>query len=285
MDLYTAQYFLHNVSRSALRTVSQAYAPRSVCFGLAKPTDHELLNILNKEISLISDADMQSIISQNVNPARETTLADIIFWYPLESLLLLGAVGLTVVGLLLFLFLKKALLSRTLRRKAMEDGLTTLYNSAACRQLVTKKLQEMKAGQMGAFLIMDIDNFKEVNDRYGHQTGDQILTQFAEVLKGSTPQDSILARIGGDEFVVYLESVTSEEDISAACARLWESTHSISVGTEHITASIGAAPARKDDDYDALYRLADQNMYEAKLRQKEQLRQEKEQTVSAGSPS
>ena len=285
VDLYTAQYYLRNVSHSSLQMTSQAYTPRSVCFGLVKPTEHELLNILNKEINQISDADMQNITSQNVNQFREVTLADLIFWYPVESMLVLGAVGLVIIGLLLFLFLKKARLSRTLRRKAMEDGLTTLYNSAACRKLVMNKLRDMETDQLGAFLLMDIDDFKEVNDRYGHQTGDRILCQFSELLKEALPEDSIIARIGGDEFVVYLESVRSEAEIAAVCDRLREASHVIFVGKEHITISVGAATAHKDDDYDTLYHLADKHMYEVKRNQKGRFSQTRSEIFSASRPS
>lgn len=275
VDLYTAQYFMQDIGHSSLQMTSQAYTPRAVCFGLAKPTDHELLNILNKAINRLSDADMQSIISQSVNQPRNVTLVDFIFLYPVESIVTLGTVSLIVIGLLLFLSLKKIKLSRTLRRKAMEDGLTNLYNSAACRTLVARKLKDLSADQVGAFLIMDIDDFKEVNDRYGHQTGDRILSQFAEVLKKTLPEDSIIARIGGDEFVVYLDHVQSEDDITAACSRLRENAHSISMGAEHITISIGAVTAHKEDDYDMLYRLADAQMYRAKRNQKDQFCQAK----------
>lgn len=285
VDLYTAQYFMRDVGHSSLQMTSQAYTPKTVCFGLAKPTDHELLNILNKAINQIPDADIQSIISANVNQSHESTLADIIFWYPVESVLTLGVVGLIIIGLLLFLFLKKAKLSRILRRKAMEDGLTNLYNSAACRELVTSKLREMNADQIGAFLIMDLDNFKEVNDHYGHQAGDRILCQFAELLKDVLPENCITARIGGDEFVVYLESVMSENDITAVCARLRETAHGIFVGAEQITISIGAATAHKDDDYDVLYHLADKHMYEVKRNQKSQFRQAKAEMFYAGRSS
>lgn len=282
VDLYTAQYFMQSVGHSSLQMTSQAYAPRAACFGLAKPTDHELLNIINKAINQLSDEDMQSIISQSVNQPRDATLEDLIFSYPIESIIALGAVSFLVIGLLLFLFFKKIKLSRTLRRKAMEDGLTSLYNSAACRELVAEKLKELEENQAGAFLLMDIDDFKKVNDRYGHQTGDRILSQFAELMKKILPKSSIIARIGGDEFVVFLDSVQSETDITEICSSLQENAHSIHMGTEHITISIGAVIAHKEEDYDTLYRLADSQMYKAKRNHKDQFCYAKIGRCSAG---
>lgn len=168
VDFYTAQFFLNSAEYSSLQMTSQAYDPREVCFGLAKPTEHELLNILNKAITQISDSDMQSIISESISQPHTITLADLVLEHPVESVLVVGGFGLVVIGLLLFLCIKKAKLSRILRQKMMEDGLTGLYNSAACRNLVTEKLQALDADGMGAFLLMDMDDFKQVNDRYGH---------------------------------------------------------------------------------------------------------------------
>ena len=275
VDFYTAQFFLNSAEYSSLQMTSQAYDPREVCFGLAKPTEHELLNILNKAITQISDSDMQSIISESISQPHTITLADLVLEHPVESVLVVGGFGLVVIGLLLFLCIKKAKLSRILRQKMMEDGLTGLYNSAACRSLVTEKLQALDADGMGAFLLMDMDDFKQVNDRYGHQTGDRILMQFGELLKDTMPENSILARIGGDEFVVYLESVASEDEINTVCAALREDAHSIRMGDEHVTISIGAVAARKEDDYDALYRIADGHMYRAKRNEKDQFSQAK----------
>ena len=281
VDFYTAQFFLNSAEYSSLQMTSQAYDPREVCFGLAKPTEHELLNILNKAITQISDSDMQSIISESISQPHTITLADLVLEHPVESVLVVGGFGLVVIGLLLFLCIKKAKLSRILRQKMMEDGLTGLYNSAACRNLVTEKLQALDADGMGAFLLMDMDDFKQVNDRYGHQTGDQILIQFGELLKETMPENSILARIGGDEFVVYLESVASEDEIDAVCAGLRKDAHSIRMGDEHVTISIGAVAARKEDDYDTLYRIADGKMYRAKRNDKDQFSQAKAYGMSA----
>lgn len=129
---------------------------------------------------------------------------------------------------------------------------------------------------------MDIDDFKKVNDRYGHQTGDRILSQFAELMKKILPKSSIIARIGGDEFVVFLDSVQSETDITEICSSLQENAHSIHMGTEHITISIGAVIAHKEEDYDTLYRLSDSQMYKAKRNHKDQFCYAKTGRCSAG---
>ena len=113
----------------------------------------------------------------------------------------------------------------------MEDGLTHLYHAGAFKGLVERKLAKMKDGQLGAFWIMDLENFKEFNDQYGHQTGDEILRQFAHLLERSLRGDGIMARIGGDEFAAYLDVVENQEEILALCGRMRDAFLDRQIGT------------------------------------------------------
>lgn len=268
VDLYTVQYYL-DADYHRFGFTPQSYEPHSVCFGIAKPTPYELLSILNKSINQLSATDMQNIITPNVNPPRDITIIDVILAHPLQSLVLIGAVGLLMACLLIFLLWRKEKISQALRMKAMEDGLTHLYNATACRKLVTHKLAEMKPTQSGAFLIMDMDNFKEINDQFGHHARDVVLQSFAAMLRNTLQGDEIIARIGGDEFVIYLESIKQEENLLSICDRICTQARSICIGEHHITISIGAVVSQAKDDYDTLYKLADKALYESKHNRKD----------------
>lgn len=161
-------------------------------------------------------------------------------------------------------------MSKVLRQRAMEDSLTHLYHAGAFKGLVERKLAKMKDGQLGAFWIMDLDNFKEFNDQYGHQTGDEILRQFAHLLERSLRGDGIMARIGGDEFAAYLDVVENQEEILALRGRIRDGAHSIKVEDKYVTISIGAVSVHPQDQYEILYCLADGALYEAKRKQKDQ---------------
>ena len=269
-DLYTAQYFLGDPSYNALGFTPQSYSPRSICFGVSKTSSYILLSILNKTINQISASDLQNIITENVNPLRDVTVVDVIIQHPLQAFMLIGIISLLIAVLLIGLLWKKERFSKTLRQRSMEDSLTHLYNAASCRKLVTEKLKALTPGQLGAFLIIDMDHFKEINDRNGHQMGDCVLQQFSELLGNTVREDSVIARIGGDEFVVYLESIRSEENIPVICERIRNRAHSICVNDKPVTISIGAVIARETDSYDALYKLADQALYTAKKNQRDQ---------------
>lgn len=269
-DLYTAQYYLGDSSYNTFDFTPQSYEPRSICFGVVKPTPHELLSILNKSIHQLSATDMQNIITQNVNPPRSITIFEVILAHPLQALLLIGAVSLLIAGMLTFLLWRKEKISKVLRQRAMEDSLTRLYNASACRSLITQKLLEMEPSRIGAFLIMDMDYFKEINDVYGHHAGDEVLQSFANMLCEVLRDGEIIARIGGDEFVVYLDSIRQEEDILTICNRICNRAHSIVVEEKHITVSIGAVVSKTKDDYDTLYKLADKALYKAKHNERDQ---------------
>ena len=224
VDLYTARYYTRY---STMQMVEQSYSPRVTCFGLAKPTPHELISILNKSIHQLSAQKLQSITTQNVNQARGLTPLDVIIANPVESTLTIGIISIVVAVLLVYLLWRREKVHRTMRRKAMEDGLTHLYHAAACRKLVTHGLKQLGKDQMAAFLIMGMDNFKQINDSYGHQMGDQVLLQFSNLLRFVFGEDNIVARIGGDEFVVYLSSIEKPEDVGAICERLQRELHGV----------------------------------------------------------
>ena len=271
VDLYTAQYYLGDPQYSRFSLIPQSYSPRSVCFGLTKPTDHELLSILNKAIRQISDAQLQNIITRNVNPTRDISLLSVVLAHPVQSLALIGAVSCLILGLLAVLLWRKSRVSIRLRQEAMKDGLTHLYHSSACRKLVALKLDQMGSGQLGAFLIMDLDDFKQINDQYGHQKGDWVLQRFAQLLSEISGKGSIISRIGGDEFVVYLDSVGGKEEMIAVCEKIRCAAHTIQVDQVPmtITVSIGATLATAGSNFDTLYRMADRALYKAKASQKD----------------
>ncbi|TCT24948.1 diguanylate cyclase (GGDEF)-like protein [Melghiribacillus thermohalophilus] len=101
-----------------------------------------------------------------------------------------------------------SMLKEELEQLVKTDYLTKLFS----RKYLDESLhQHMKTGQKGAFLMMDIDDFKQVNDQYGHHVGDQIIIQVAEVIKNHIAYKDVAARWGGEELAVYIPDATLEE--------------------------------------------------------------------------
>ncbi|NQZ88155.1 MAG: GGDEF domain-containing response regulator [Colwellia sp.] len=109
--------------------------------------------------------------------------------------------------------LKSKDLEAKLAKLAHYDGLTGLYNRSLFNELLVKSIQQSeRTGQKFALVTLDLDNFKFVNDNYGHPAGDQLLTKISRRLKHSTRSSDIVARLGGDEFSLLLKDVKNDSD-------------------------------------------------------------------------
>lgn len=149
-----------------------------------------------------------------------------------------------------------------LRQKSLCDGLTSLYNIVAVRETINNILKE---NHHGTFFMIDLDYFKNVNDQYGHQKGDQVLVSFSDVLKTVFRTDDVIGRIGGDEFAVYIQNNDSDSFIINKCNLIKELAAKVSVKESYtLTASIGVAKATAASTFDSLYYDADIALYEVK---------------------
>ncbi|MEE9434101.1 MAG: EAL domain-containing protein [Sphingorhabdus sp.] len=153
---------------------------------------------------------------------------------------------------------------------AITDPLTNLYNRRAIKEKTTElSARAARRGKSVAFLMVDLDGFKKINDLYGHDTGDQLLREAADRMREVVPPSSILARLGGDEFGVcmvfepeYPETVDRvAEDLVEILAR----PVTIADMDQTVTASIGVARPEFDcDSIEQLIRRADIALYAAK---------------------
>lgn len=156
---------------------------------------------------------------------------------------------------------------QSLRQAALVDALTGVYNRTA--KTVIDEL--LKKEVTGLFFMMDLDDFKQVNDRYGHAAGDALLIGVAQILKEVFRPEDIIARVGGDEFVVFLSGSNDARvaahkatEIQSRMERLY-----ISGIGRFASASIGGAAApQAGATYEALARAADQAMYRIKKQSK-----------------
>jgi len=175
---------------------------------------------------------------------------------------------------------------QALREQAMRDVLTGIYNKAGER-LIDHMVKEQ--GQ-GLFLMLDINNFKGINDTMGHAAGDAILTELGRVLKGTCRENDIVARIGGDEFVMFLPGAFDWQTGNRKIGEIQESLSTVRISTwgiRGIRASIGASLCPEDGmDYETLFRAADGAMYRAKEQSKDRNEsgqagaEEKDRTIS-----
>lgn len=161
--------------------------------------------------------------------------------------------------------------SKVLKKKAERDYLTDLYNKGTAEYLISSILQD-DPEHMHAFIIIDLDNFKAINDNFGHATGDEVLRKVAVCLQELFRATDIISRIGGDEFVVLLRNPTKMEivlcKLQEICDRL------IFVYTKDgqdykVSASVGCSIyPQHGKNATTLYEKADEALYVAKRNKK-----------------
>jgi len=161
-----------------------------------------------------------------------------------------------------------------LEHRATTDALTGCTNRATILEVVEATLHSPTTTSAGvAVLFVDLDDFKMINDRYGHAAGDSLLIEASRRIRGAIRTADHLGRIGGDEFLVLCPNAT-EVEAHRVAERLRAALHiSVTIGEQHseIRAAVGVAWTACDTTADALIAVADERMYEAKSRQKEQI--------------
>ena len=150
-----------------------------------------------------------------------------------------------------------------LRNQAQQDPLTGVYNRAGVK-LINARLEQISRGVL---FMLDLDDFKSVNDTYGHAAGDRLLMAIGGILRETFRTDDIVARVGGDEFVVFLSGSDSRVTAEQKGEELLERVRQLRVDgvATQVTVSVGAASAPDHGrTYEALSVVADEALYHIK---------------------
>lgn len=164
-------------------------------------------------------------------------------------------------------------LHEQLMRRAQIDPLTEIYNRGIIETEIDYYLRHCANKSLSALFILDLDNFKKVNDLYGHMAGDQVLVDMAYTLQESFRNGDIIGRLGGDEFLVLMKAVRSKEDVIKKAQMICEVVRkrfeepfqqaglSVSIGVLLIDGDTRVA-------FEEAYCAADNALYQAKLQGK-----------------
>lgn len=160
---------------------------------------------------------------------------------------------------------------KLLIEKSQIDGLTGLYNKAATETIMNNMLMD-NYESVAALLIVDIDNFKTINDTYGHLFGDAVLADVANIFKKLFRETDIIGRIGGDEFIILMCNMNSEDIVYKKAKLVCEEVRSLygkEDGMEKMSVSMGVAISKNAITlYKDLFKKADMALYETKQRGK-----------------
>jgi len=194
-----------------------------------------------------------------------------------QQLVLIGVlVAVAVIVLVLTVMalrpvIRTLLLEQRLFDMSHRDSLTGLFNHAYLQELLEREVERAhRYGRPLSALMLDIDHFKAINDRYGHQVGDAVLTRVGELLQSSIRQIDVAARYGGEEFMILLPD-TDSANASTLAERLRDTLAraviSMPAGPISVTVSIGVVtcdPQKENCDRYCLVEQADQAMYASK---------------------
>lgn len=155
-------------------------------------------------------------------------------------------------------------------RKGRQDSLTGVYNRRGIEKMVNQILKN-EPKEKHALLMVDMDAFKSINDTHGHVMGDNALAHVTKHLRQCFRKEDIIGRFGGDEFVVCMKNVPSQESVKQKCMDLCRLVENQEDDFPiRLTLSIGASLSNADDDFYKIYERADIALYESKRRGKNQ---------------
>lgn len=273
---YVAGYLLQKPFYEELEGIPSYKVNAGINIAGLATTDKELYTMIERTIATLDKNEInQIIINYTISNPYQMGLTD--FLYKYGRSICIAMIFLVVCGVIVGdlynqkkdtihkLEISNQQLKEAVYRSEI-DAMTGLYNKTTLEKLCIQQMKE-KINCEYYFFIVDIDNFKMINDTYGHQTGDYVLCKIADELKKVLGEKSVIGRIGGDEFaILYDASITRkkpEEVAEKLCKKLRILNHGSDLS--EVSCSIGIAKIPKENIcFEDLFRQADGALYEVK---------------------
>jgi len=262
---------IYNINRyqfANLKIAGKTPLEYKIRFMVAKK-DKMLVDVLNKAIDTITPSQKEQIYRKwiHVTYQKGYTLSD----------LLPTIIACTVLVLALILWIvmlkreikKRKELEIELKRLSIIDSLTGIFNRYKLDTSLKQQISFARRHKTPLSLIFcDIDNFKRINDKYGHTKGDEVLKKITSIIKRNIREYDIFGRWGGEEFIIILPNTSLQDAIHVAEKLKFKiENHNFGID-EKLTCSFGVTQLKKIDTSDSFLGRADQLMYEAKKRGK-----------------
>ena len=273
-DLYSIE---SNTREKYYKNISVIYKNKlnnDLCIGLSNNNDVLLLRIINKIINSISAEELNTIVYKNtLYTKNKITLQSFIYSNYIEVMIFIISI-LVITSLSTYIIMKIRLQNKNkqnslLKEKSETDSLTGIFNRGACKELISNYIENKSNDLYGAFFIIDIDNFKGVNDNLGHKIGDDVLKDLADNLKRLFRKSDIVGRWGGDEFIVFMKDLDFSNlhvasKIATNLCNTMNKTVTYNDISQNISLSIGIVFTKDNINFTELYQKADEILYTVK---------------------
>lgn len=273
-DLYSVE---SNTREKYYKNISVIYKNKlnnDLCIGLSNNNDVLLLRIINKIINSISAEELNTIVYKNtLYTKNKITLQSFIYSNYIEVMIFIISI-LVITSLSTYIIMKIRLQNKNkqnslLKEKSETDSLTGIFNRGACKELISNYIENKSNDLYGAFFIIDIDNFKGVNDNLGHKIGDDVLKDLADNLKRLFRKSDIVGRWGGDEFIVFMKDLDFSNlhvasKIATNLCNTMNKTVTYNDISQNISLSIGIVFTKDNINFTELYQKADEILYTVK---------------------
>ena len=272
MPQQQAEYYINSRLFTKLKIVNEGYSV-SVSLGLSRRLQPELAGILDKSIYKLTTSMFENFMERNMDMNQSVSA------FIKKHLLLFCASSFLFVLVLasaIFLFV----LFETKRRKdrqinqamnmANRDSMTGLFNHIAFEKKVSGILTHQEENEIGVFVMIDIDDFKKVNDSLGHAKGDYVIVSLANLLISTFRGGDLKGRMGGDEFAVFMRNVSDIEAVKHKMRIFQIAIKDYFEKSEleiKVTCSIGISWCKgkqEADSFSKLYKAADEGLYQVK---------------------
>lgn len=268
VNYYTSIGFYENI------IVNKSQVPIDLAIGVSKSVDKNFLSILNKSLYSLKQSEAINIINEKIMGLQQDLRFKTFIQANIEVVIFSTVIAIAVIGTIITVMVKRKFnrmkeAKRILFEKTQLDPLTGIYNREACERLVKEYLEVKPSYLCAVLIIIDIDHFKQVNDKFGHKVGDNLLVEFSSVLHQFFAHKDIVSRLGGDEFIIFMTDIEQQditkiqEKLEELCTLMHRKVE-YNGDTQDISLSIGAVITKEDKDFNTLYMMADEMLYEVK---------------------
>lgn len=269
VNSYVADYELSSYCFSTLSEVQIQQQEENQAIAVSKNVDPVLVRILNKALCSISPNEKETILLKHSLNQEQATVKTLFYQNPETSMQVLVCIcGGILTAALVFIVIRERR-SRMLKKLSETDNLTGIYNRMASEQNIQRAMQEdRKHGKKCMLISLDLDNFKRVNDTYGHMEGDELLIAVAQKMRSVVRVTDVVGRMGGDEFIIYVKGLDREAKPERILDKLLRAVNDVFAEKKEwhkVSASMGVSldPYGTKSFHD-MYHEADVALYRAK---------------------